>query len=286
LRNTGTCTWTPDYAVVFVDGERMGAADSTPIGQTVAPNGTVEIAVNLVAPATSGIYQGNYKLRAATGSEFGLGDKADKVFWVKIRVVETTGELDLGTPTWSDDFDSDSGYWPLGDDSLIGYKLSGGNLVMTSFKAVGDQWRLNGNLPTKNLFLEVNFKTGENCSGKDSYGVIVRSNETGDDIFNSGYVFVFSCDGMYRLYRMDNGTYVGLLNWTASSDINLGSNQNNKMSILVEDSLIRLYANGNRLAQVNDSGHDQGKWGLTVRSVDTTNFSISVEDVSYWVLGD
>jgi hypothetical protein len=286
LRNTGTCTWTPDYLLAFSSGDRLGSAVTAPIGITVAPNDTVELSVKLIAPAVSGTYQADFILRTPSGKDFGLGSNADKTFWVKIRVVETTSELNLGAPTWSDNFDSDSGFWPLGDDAQLGYKLANSDLVMTSFQKIGDQWRLNNNLPASNLALEVKFETGEQCSGKDSYGVIVRSTETGDDIYDSGYVFVFSCDGMYRLYRMDNGNFISLLNWTASSDINAGPKQTNTLTILLDDTLIRLYANGNRLAQVNDSGHTQGKWGLSVRSVDTSNFAISVKEVSYWVLSD
>jgi len=286
LRNAGTCTWTPDYKLVFENGDSMGAASSTPISQTVAPDDTATLSVDLTAPGTSGSYQGDFLLQSPGGEKFGLGSNADKTFWVKIKVVETTSELNLGDPSWTDDFDSDSGLWPLGEDAQIGFKRENGTLVLTAFQSIGDQWRLNGNLPVKNLFLEMNVKTGERCSGKDSYGMVVRSTESDKDVFDSGYVFTFSCDGMFRLYRMDNGTYVGLLNWTPSAEINSGPDQNNRMGIWVDDTTIRLYANGNRVAQVNDSGHDSGKWGLSIRSVDSADFSIAVENISYWVLED
>jgi hypothetical protein len=287
LRNTGTCTWTPDYQLVFVSGERMGAVESAPIDQTVLPNSTITIRVDLTSPGASGTYQGDFKLRSPGGETFGLGSNADKSFWVKIRVVETTSELNLGTPTWSDSFDTNSGFWPLGDDDQIGYKITDGKLVMTAFKAIGDQWRLNAKPAEKNLFLEAVFETGDQCSGKDSYGLIVRSrDDDGDSVYDSGYVAVISCDGMYRLYRMDNGTFVSLINWTASSEINAGKNQTNRVSILVQGTLIRVYANGSRLAQVSDGAHESGKWGLTIRTADTSNFSVSVSDVAYWALGE
>lgn len=286
LRNAGTCNWTPDYALAFVSGERMGAPEAQPLGAVVAPNQTIVIAVDLTAPATSGVYQGDFKLRTPTGEVFGLGARADKPFWVKIRVVETTSELNLGEPTWQDNFDRDSGFWPLGDDAQVSYKLSNGDLVLTAHQAIGDQWRLNNNLPVANLYLEVTFETGEACSGKDSYGVIVRSTEAGDNIYDSGYVFTFSCDGMYRLYRMDDGAFISLLNWTASDDIKAGPKQTNTLSILVDEDLIRLYANGNRLVQVSDSGHTGGKWGLSIRSVETSDFTVAVKEVAYWVLAD
>ena len=286
LRNTGTCIWTPDYTLVYVDGDQMGAAASTPLGQTVQPDSTVVLSINLVAPQTSGTYKGNWKLRTPSGTTFGLGNNGANPFWVEIKVVETSGELDLGSPTWTDNFDSDSGFWPLGEDSALNYKISDGKLAMTAKQISGDVWRMNSKPSEKNLFLEATFQTGSSCSDKDSYGLIVRSTDSGDDVFDSGYVFTFSCDGMYRLYRMDNGTYVGLLNWTASSDIQSGQDANNRMGILVEDQAIKLYANGNRLAQISDSGHEQGKWGLVLRAKDTSGFEVSVDEVKYWILGD
>ena len=286
LQNVGSCTWTNDYALIFVDGDQMGGSASSQLNQTVQPQSTVIISTDLVAPSSSGVYQGNWKLRSASGNEFGLENNANKSFWVKIKVTETTSELNLGNPTWTDGFDSDSGFWQLGKDSFIEYKLASGNLEMITQQKIGDQWRMNGKPAVKNMFLEVNFKTGKTCAGKDSYGVIVRSTDTGDDIFDSGYVFSFSCDGMYRLYRMDNGTYIGLLNWTSSSDINSGPDKDNRMGIFIQDNQIKIYANGSRLAQIADDGHSQGKWGLSIRSVETTEFSVSVQDVSYWVLAD
>ena len=286
LKNTGTCTWTPDYALVFVDGERMGGTDPTPLGQSVLPDGAAIISLDLVAPQAPGVSKGNWKLKSPSGKVFGLGENADKPFWVEINVVETTSELNLGEPTWVDGFDSDSGYWPLGDDPLIGYNISASTLKMTGFQITGDQWRMNAHAEINNLYLEATFRTSNKCSGKDSYGIIVRSTDSGDDIFDSGYIFTFSCDGMYRLYRLDNGTYINLLNWTANSEIKAGQNVTNKMGIYVEGELIKLYANGNRLAQVSDSGHDKGKWGLIIRTKETSGLEIFVEDVSYWILGN
>jgi len=85
---------------------------------------------------------------------------------------------------------------------------------------------------------------------------------------------------------MDDGTYAGLLNWTSSTEIKAGSNVSNRMGIYIEDDLIQLYANGNRLAQVRDTAHEEGKWGLVLRANETSNLEIIVEDVSYWILGD
>lgn len=86
LQNIGACTWTPDYAAQFFYGERMGAPDMVFLGKTVAPGQTIEIAVDLIAPSAPGAYQGNWKMRNANGSLFGIGPKGDAPFWVRIQV--------------------------------------------------------------------------------------------------------------------------------------------------------------------------------------------------------
>jgi hypothetical protein len=91
LKNTGTCTWDTNYAIVFVRGEALGAPVSVPLPSAVAPGQEVEISVNMTAPVAVGTYQGYWRLRNAAGTVFGLGVKADKDFWVKIQVGVVSG---------------------------------------------------------------------------------------------------------------------------------------------------------------------------------------------------
>ena len=88
LKNNGSCTWTSGYAFVFDNGDAMGApASSTLTTGTVPPGGTIDISVTLKAPSTAGTYRAEFKLRNAAGATFGIGDLADKTFWVQIKVV-------------------------------------------------------------------------------------------------------------------------------------------------------------------------------------------------------
>ncbi len=93
LENSGYCSWTSDYALVFVSGDAMQAPAYVQItSSSVAPGGTAEISINLVAPADNGEYQGFFKLRNANGANFGLGDLS-KPFWVKIQVGDDEGVI-------------------------------------------------------------------------------------------------------------------------------------------------------------------------------------------------
>lgn len=101
LQNTGSCTWTSGYSVVYVQGDRMGAPDSTPVTSgTVASGAQVDASVPLVAPAAPGTYRGDFMLRAPDGSRFGIGPGGNAVFWVEIVVpAPTSTPTPTATPT-------------------------------------------------------------------------------------------------------------------------------------------------------------------------------------------
>lgn len=86
LKNIGTCTWTPDYLLVYVWGDQMNGASPISIGQTVPPGSVIEIAIDLVAPAMPGSYQGDWMLQDPDGNRFGTGYKGREHFWVAINI--------------------------------------------------------------------------------------------------------------------------------------------------------------------------------------------------------
>ncbi len=86
LKNTGTCTWTTSYDLVFAKGEQMGAPAEIPLAGTVAPGQTVDLSVKMTAPSALGTYQSDWQLRDEKGIVFGIGEQADKTFWVRIKV--------------------------------------------------------------------------------------------------------------------------------------------------------------------------------------------------------
>jgi len=80
FKNTGTCTWNTNYKLVFKSGDQMGAPASKALSGEVAPGETVDIGVNMTAPASAGTYQGNWKLVDDNGDNL-----INNVF-VKIKV--------------------------------------------------------------------------------------------------------------------------------------------------------------------------------------------------------
>ncbi|HSO13539.1 MAG TPA: NBR1-Ig-like domain-containing protein, partial [Anaerolineales bacterium] len=86
LKNSGSCTWTSAYRLVFYNGEQMGAPTSINIPRNVAPGTTVDLTVNMVAPTNPGTYRGYWILSNAAGNLFGIGTDASKPIWVEVNV--------------------------------------------------------------------------------------------------------------------------------------------------------------------------------------------------------
>jgi hypothetical protein len=87
LQNAGSCTWTSAYTVVFSGGDAMSASPSVSLTTgTVAPGENVDVSITMKAPEAAGKYRGNWKLRNASGADFGIGAN-NKPFWVQINVV-------------------------------------------------------------------------------------------------------------------------------------------------------------------------------------------------------
>jgi len=88
LKNTGSCTWTSGYDLVFDHGDQMSApAVAQLTSGTVGPNQTLDVSVQLTAPGSEGGYKGYFKLRNPQGVIFGIGATGNIAFWVEIEVL-------------------------------------------------------------------------------------------------------------------------------------------------------------------------------------------------------
>ena len=89
IRNTGTCTWTSSYDLVYVSGDKLGASNAVSLPGSVGPGQTIDIAVNMVAPTRGGSYVGYWKLRSSSGGLFGMGT-SDASVYVDVKVAGYT----------------------------------------------------------------------------------------------------------------------------------------------------------------------------------------------------
>lgn len=89
LQNIGTCTWNEQYKIVYFSGPPLGNSTPVSIPGIIAPGGTVDLSLNLIAPGSPGIYTSNYKLQNPQGVQFGVGSSGSVPFYVQIAVGAT-----------------------------------------------------------------------------------------------------------------------------------------------------------------------------------------------------
>jgi len=84
LQNTGTCTWTPKYKLVYAYGNVTAAQMSgqpVNIPANVAPGQTLDLSVTLIAPYDPLTYQGFWQMENASSGRFG------QTIWVAISTL-------------------------------------------------------------------------------------------------------------------------------------------------------------------------------------------------------
>jgi hypothetical protein len=79
LQNIGTCTWNPNYRIVFSSGDLMSANAVINFTFTGTPGEIRDININMKAPAAAGTYKGIWKLQGDDSQFFGT-------VWVQIIV--------------------------------------------------------------------------------------------------------------------------------------------------------------------------------------------------------
>lgn len=196
----------------------------------------------------------------------------------------------LGPPASTDPMNSiDTWYWPDGAQEYTDIAFENGYMALTGLKPVAG-WRLPQTAAGTDMYIEMTVRTGE-CIGEDSYGIIFRI-----PVFHEadrGYLFTVSCDGFFRLTKWDgkageNGQGWRLMDWRASPYLNPGPDQVNRIGVMTYGNRFYLYANGYLL---NDSfiledyedPYHGGHFGVFVNARSTENFTIYVDEMSYWL---
>jgi hypothetical protein len=174
LKNIGTCSWTPSYAIVFLNGEAMSGPATQALTANVNAGQTVDLSVNLKAPASNGTYTGNWRLRNGAGVTF-------TNFYVRIKVQPPGPQtVDLHTVAAED-----------------GHVLSSGDVLGPP--NAGDSPENAG----RQAFLSFDI------SGIPSNATITKVVTDFRDYDTVGDPFILGNDGCVRAYVQDFGTLDG-----------------------------------------------------------------------------
>ena len=211
LKNSGTCTWTNAYKLVFYSGEQMGAPTSINVPSNVGPNQTVDLTVNMVAPSIANTYRGYWILSNPNGALFGLGADASNPIWVEVNVSGTAPAVsgyDFVANICSAQWRSGAGILPCPgtDGDIKGYainlnstQLEDGTMSSISALLAAPEFKYNGYI--QGIYPSFTVLPGDRFRG------------------GTGCAFGSSC---YVTFRLDYMTSTGALRtfwtWRESSD--------------------------------------------------------------------
>ena len=186
---------------------------------------------------------------------------------------------ELGPPTWKDDFTTTAN-WNGFNDQQSRFEIKEGAFHLTAKKANNyESWTISWP-EIKNFYLEYTGEFGEECAGKDRYGMIFRTPD-----YSSGYLFGITCDGSYRLSAYDGEEYTVLRTWTKSGHIKTGPEAVNRFGARVKNNKITLYINGREIfSQSVDLFPAKGKFGVFVAASETPGFTARLTRTAYWSL--
>jgi hypothetical protein len=265
LQNSGSCTWTSGYSLIFDHGDQMGgpAAQMLTSG-TVPPGGTLDVSVNLTTPSAAGTYKGYWRLREPGGVSFGLPSGGS--FWVTIVAVNPVHIVTLAIP-------------PILPPLLIlhttnlpvvaaktGTVWSDGG-VLTGFAEVGDT--------ASNLSMQ-GFVTFD-LSGIPAGSTVSDANLTFNDYDTGGNPFSLGC---LRLYGQNFGTVNGsdfftgvttgaLIRWCSTAELTAqmaGTSQFiSYIQSLVGNSNIQFRVQFNEMATNSNGTQDMVRFGSGIK---------------------
>jgi hypothetical protein len=174
----------------------------------------------------------------------------------------------------------DGSNWFVYNDEHINIEVQDNQLRMTALNADKYEAMMLSTQPIiDDFYMEVTATTGE-CSGFDRYGLVFRA--PGFTPIQ-GYLFGFTCDGMYSLRIFDGVNFTAIVQWTHSELIHAGSNQTNQLGISAVGQELKLFANGKPLLELQDDRFSSGYFGLYIGAYSTPGFSVSYSDFAYWL---
>lgn len=98
--NSGTCTWTTGYSLVWVQGETFSAPARQPLPGEVKPGESIDLTLAMTAPANETAapvsFSGRWMIFPEKGAPFGTGENQSTLLMVRVQV---TGRSESPTAT-------------------------------------------------------------------------------------------------------------------------------------------------------------------------------------------
>lgn len=183
----------------------------------------------------------------------------------------------IGGLLLQDDFTAEDA-WPATHTNTTTVALANQSLSLT-LSGRADYLLVNRASPTVgDFYLEITASPSL-CHANDEYGLIVRSNASGDQ-----YRFALTCSGQAKVDRFYHGGLSRQTDLLASGVIPSVVPSSSRMAVWASGSTIRFFVDDFELFEVRDGILYKGSVGVFVRARSTEAISVSFSDLSLWAL--
>lgn len=258
---TGTITdTTPTYTWNAVSGAtwyrlyvREGSSGSVH-DQWYTASSVTSGSTCLVTPATT-LNSGGHTWWIQTYNSYGYGPWSSGM---SFTVSSSGGGFNSQFKGSATGWGSHSGVWYVNNEYLYTEGLSSNgssvsyNATFTNFDYQVRLWRAEG---------------CDDCANR----IMVRGTPTplgSTNWWNTGYVFQYTRNGSYSIYKVVNGSRTALKSWTSSSAINKASAWNT-LRVVANGTTIHFYINGTYMGAITNTSLTSGRVGIGVYSTGT-----------------
>lgn len=187
--------------------------------------------------------------------------------------------------TMHDDFEEDLGDWTNEFPATLGAVYEQGALILAE-NGPYSGWclRQDDAAQVDDFLLEVDARH----SGGPEYSFAAYLLFRYQDPDNY-YLYEVDFGGRYMLERRDQGDWSSLVDNTEAGAIHTGENASNRLGVLAQDGMIRLFVNGTPLAAVADPGRGQGAdagfIGLGIGTDQERGVTVAFDQLDLWRIG-
>jgi serine/threonine-protein kinase len=179
-----------------------------------------------------------------------------------------------GQMIFQDDFSDLSSGWSTTDFEAGEVGYGDGYYFASSDEAGGMVWGT-ASLSLDDTVIEVEAtQISAPATDNNAYGVMCRVQPDED-----GYLLRISGDGYYAIHRIVEGVFEALVDWTTSDVVNQG-NASNRIRAVCDGTRLALFANGELLAEVDDTTFSEGDIGLTATTYDEGGTEVRFYNIS------
>lgn len=169
----------------------------------------------------------------------------------------------------------------LPDSEYLKLEMTEGDMYVTGKLRLWDTWWITG-FTLSDFYIEMEVNSGD-CSGSDTYGMILRASQHGQP--TRGYLIGFTCDGKVYAKRLESvSPYVAtsILNPTETDLIYAGPNQTNILGVAFDGNTISIYPNRYYFSTLQDSTFSSGRYGVYVQAGDKGNYTFTIDEIRTW----